>query len=111
MIGRFPQVVAILKRYSAAAAVDGRFDPGAATETPITIVAPQPSPGVDTKQLPEGERQFAHFWTVTAAVVQKNDHIEVGGTDYKVNLVQDYKTGASGWSFGGGYQVMMRESQ
>jgi sulfur carrier protein ThiS len=111
MFGFFPQVAATLKRYPLAANVNGRFVPGAATETPITVIDPQPAPGRDLQQLQDGDREYVHKKTWTTTEVRKGDIIEIDGTDYVVVLIPDYKTPTVGWGFDGGYHPLIREAQ
>lgn len=104
MLATFPKVAATYRR-GTTVYTNGRPVITWTANTPILIIAPQPTPGAQLQLLPEGERVYQHksTWANTALIVE--DVVTYGGEDYKVTLSED-------WGDDGEYhRVLMRKVQ
>jgi hypothetical protein len=79
-----------LRRFAAGSrGTDGRFAPGATTDTTI-YASMQPVSGRDLQRLPEGERSRTALQTAEAGGLLLSDRIVYGGRVYEVFQVQPW---------------------
>lgn len=90
MLQYFPKMAATYRRPSGVY-VDSRWVPAAVAEIPIMIIRPQPANGRELQMLPEGDRQYSHLKTWTAAEVMPNDVLTFRAVEYRVVSSKDYQ--------------------